>query len=69
MTTIAKALVEAARPFRRPLADRGYDGWLQMQLEERQAETVTPSHGDLGKVFPRLLYLATLTVIEPQIAP
>jgi transposase len=42
--TMAKALIEAAGPFRRLLADRGYDaGWLRMLLEERQAEAVIPS--------------------------
>ena len=42
--TMAKALIEAAGPFRRLLADRGYDaGWLRMLLDERQAEAVTPS--------------------------
>jgi transposase len=42
--TMAKALIEAAGPFRRLLADRGYDaGWLRILLEERQAEAVIPS--------------------------
>jgi transposase len=42
--TMAQALVEAAGPFRRLLADRGYDAdHLRKRLAERQAEAVIPT--------------------------
>jgi len=42
--TMAHALIEAAGPFRRLLADRGYDaGHLKKRLAERNAEAVIPT--------------------------
>ena len=42
--SMAQALIEAAGPFRRLLADRGYDAnHLRRRLAERGAEAVIPS--------------------------
>lgn len=42
--SMAQALIEAAGPFRRLLADRGYDAnHLRKRLAERGAEAVIPS--------------------------
>jgi len=42
--SMAEALIEAAGPFRRLLADRGYDAaHLRKRLAERGAEAVIPS--------------------------
>jgi transposase len=51
--TMAHALIEAAGPFQRLLADRGYDAdHLRKRLAERQAEAVIPTTTSRKKPIP-----------------
>ena len=51
--TMAQALVEAAGPFQKLLADRGYDAdHLRNRLAERQAEAVIPTTASRRKPIP-----------------
>ena len=51
--TMAQALVEAAGPFQKLLADRGYDAdHLRKRLAERQAEAVIPTTTSRKRPIP-----------------
>lgn len=51
--TMAQALVEAAGPFKKLLADRGYDAdHLRKRLAERQAEAVIPTTTSRKRPIP-----------------
>ena len=51
--TMAHALIEAAGPFRKLLADRGYDaGHLRKRLAERNAEAVIPTTTSRKRPIP-----------------
>ena len=50
---MAHALIEAAGPFRKLLADRGYDaGHLRKRLAERNAEAVIPTTTSRKRPIP-----------------
>ena len=51
--TMAQALIEAAGPFQKLLADRGYDAdHLRKRLAERQAEAVIPTTTSRRRPIP-----------------
>ena len=51
--TMAQALIEAAGPFRKLLADRGYDAdHLRKRLAERSAEAVIPTTTSRKRPIP-----------------
>jgi transposase len=50
---MAHALIEAAGPFRKLLADRGYDAYhLRKRLAERKAEAVIPTTSSRKQPIP-----------------
>ena len=51
--TVAPALIEAAGPFSRLLADKAYDAnWLRELLAERDAEAVIPCNPTRKQLIP-----------------